>query len=459
MMSLLAPFDGSSRVLEPSGGDGAFVSGLVERGVPGSAIEVWDVDPAAGEQVVSFGATFVCCDSLLDMPPGAGRFSHVVGNPPYLNKSSAYIRENRAALARRWGSVGASECYAMFIALAVEQLCDGGQLLFVVSDTFLTLGSHRKLRKLLLDSTQVDQVTLLPRGVFSDAAVATVVVAARKGCPVAGHEVVFTDLRDCDLGVYDGESVRVAQAELSALPGSLFVPSQVSRQLLEVAERSPKMVELLDGGLGMYTGDNAAFVAVVDDGDGPVVPPRGLSVVARDAVDGVVWRAYHKRGGAVRWFAPAEHAVRWDEQSRACYTVPVSAEVGDEGRAGFVVSGVASGLSARLLTPGAMWESNKAFGLFPRDPDRFPPEFFVAALNSAWYRAVAKALNHTVSFQVRDVKALPMLPFTPAEVVELAGLGRLCVDGVRRGVDVSGFEAAVDVLVASVAARVASGSR
>lgn len=455
MIAQLAGLSATSVVLEPSGGDGAFVQGLVQTGkVPADRIEVWDIDPACRAPIEALGATFVPRDGLLGEDV-RDRFSHVVGNPPYLNKQSAYIRGNRKALQSRFRAVGANDTYAMFTYQSVRALRPGGQLVFLISDTFLTLGIHRKLREHLLATTTIESVTLLPSTVFHDASVNTAIVSLRKSTPASTHQVKFFDLRTRAPGDYHSTpSARVDQSELAANHASVFAFDPRERAALVSVGRGPRLLDLVDGGLGMYTKDNRRFLGRIDYGAGA---SGTLPAVPLAAVDGTAWVPYHKRGGVSRWWAPAEHCVRWDEASRRGYGMPGTALAGRDAagnpRPGFIVSGVSSRLSARLITPGAMWESNKAFGFFPKDPSVWPPEFFVAILNSQWYDRLANSLNHTVSLQIRDLKALPLLPFTPSERKQLAVLARRAISLVQRGQDPETVERAIEVIVTAAATR------
>src|SRR3990167_8760227 len=83
----------------------------------------------------------------------------------------------------------------------------------------------------------------------------------------------------------------------------------------------------------------------------------------------------------------------------------------NDSRQGFLISGVCSTLSTRLATKGALWESNKAMCFFPKDPVKYPPEFFVGILNGDLYNKIIKILNHTNSIQIRDIKKLPLFNY------------------------------------------------
>ena len=461
MVRKLRHLNADSRILEPSGGDGAFVAGLLEyTDVLPEQVQVWDIDPAVGATFAKFNVPFTSVDSLLDAPVGE-HFSHIVGNPPYLNKQSEYVKANRARLRSTYKDIGANDTYAMFMRMGLDRLRPGGQLVFLVSDTFLTLGIYRRLREHLLNNARIDAITLLPADTFPDAAVRTAVIDLTRGPAPPGHLVEFTDLRRQEPGDYTPKNRHaVPQQELGANPQAVFAFEPSQREVLSVMAACPPLFDLLDGGLGMFTRDNGAYLGVVSrDGSVQVSPRPGMPVVPEADVDGVVWRFYHKRGGASRWWRPAEHCVRWDDEAQAAYGIPATAKVDTAAdgsrRRGLVVSGVATSLTARTLTPGAAWESNKAFGLFPKDPDRWPVEFFLALFNSAWYDTAANALNHTVSLQIRDVQALPLLPFTRQEVDNLASLGDAAVAHVRAGCPGQPPQTAtIEQVIVTAAARV-----
>lgn len=442
-----------AHILEPSGGDGAFVDVLIEHGIPAQQITVWDIDPAVEAAMRQKGVNFELKDSLLDVnslldfgdgPGGVTgeEYTHVVGNPPYLNKQSSYIKNHRQKLRRLYGEIGANDTYAMFTYMALGQLKRGGRLVFLISDTFLTLGTHRRFRQHLLSNYQINSITLLPKETFRDASVNTCILDITKQKPGADHAIRFVDCRDKAAGNFDGEEHRVPQHELREHPGTLIVFGQ-AHETLKAIRRLPPMLDLLDGGLGMHTGDNHRYLAVIETG-----APRSIrnwpQQITPDQLDGQNWVPYHKRGGSTPWWLPVEFAVDWRPQSRRNYGIPatVNQRLNEKGepRPGFLISGVADQLTARAMYPGALWDSNKVFAFFPKDPETYPPTFFIAALNSSVYRKIAKALNHTVSLQIRDLKQLPLLPFTEEETHRLAELGDAAVIRAINREDVSDLE-------------------
>lgn len=440
----------SGRILEPSGGDGAIVRGILRAGVHPDQITVWDINPEVEAALKDMEVSVEIGDALAreNLP---GSYHAVVGNPPYLNKQSDYIKTNRTWLKKRYAAIGAHDTYAMFAWQSVQNLAPGGQLVFLISDTFFSLGVHKKFRQWLLSNTRIDSLTLLPKDTFPGASVNTVILSLTLTSVPQGHTIKMVDARTTGI-VKPPKPTLVPQAEILATPGQVFLVNKIDREDLAFAASLPSLMGVLDGGLGMFTRNNAEFLAVAtDDGVPRTTVRKGQATISASNVDGTTWRAYHKRGGDTRWHAPFEHAIRWDQVSRSHYTTPSSATAGTDAagkdRQGVAVSGVSSRLSARLAHPGAMWESNKVFVLFPKNPTDYPPLFLLAVLNSARYGRFAALTNHTVSLQIRDLRALPLIPFTDQEKINLAAQANLAVVASMANAPVDGPQAEIDRIV------------
>ncbi len=62
--------------------------------------------------------------------------------------------------------LNSNDSYGYFIANAIRRLPEGRRLLYVVSSSFLTIGSHRSLRKLILSTCKVVRAVKLHRATF-----------------------------------------------------------------------------------------------------------------------------------------------------------------------------------------------------------------------------------------------------------------------------------------------------
>ncbi|MEK7211031.1 MAG: N-6 DNA methylase [Patescibacteria group bacterium] len=444
MVGRLTDFDKNSRLLEPSGGDGAFVSVVLRNKLLKSdQITVWDINADVKKGLAGLGIkNIVIKDTLLstnftnDSLFGCEQFSHIVGNPPYLNKQSDYIKKNKHKLGDVFKEIGANDTYAMFLYLGCKLLKDNGQLCFIISDTYLTLGIHKKLRKFLLRNYTINEITLCSKRLFKDsgALVNTSIIYLTNKKAADKHVVIFNDCRENNVDDYNGKKYQTIQNNILSYPDCVF-DFNGGAKLLGKIDEFKKMVNYLDGGLGMHTTDNHKFLAIADYGGIQYVKNNGIDQkISVKNIDGKRWKFYHKKGGNNKYYLPAEYAIRWDKESVGHYKMPRDLNI-NEYRRGFIISGICSSLTARLSTVGALWESNKAMCFFPKDPQKHPPEFFVGLLNSGIYNKMVKLLNHTNSIQIRDIKKLPMPDFKDDDIKSIAAISKDIIKSMNKNLE------------------------
>ena len=433
MVNKLTNFNVESKLLEPSGGDGAFVSVVLKNKLlKPEQITVWDINPKVKSYLEKLGIKNVIIkDTLLetnfadDSLFRGEEFSHVIGNPPYLNKQSDYIKKNKHKLGQVFEEIGANDTYAMFLYLSCKLLKPKGELCFIISDTYLTLGIHKKLRKFLLKNYTINEITLCSKKLFKDsgALVKTSIIYLTNKKPDVSHFIVFNDCRENEVNNYNGKKYQTIQKNILIYPDYVF-DFNGGAKLLGKISVSKKMVNCLDGGLGMHTTDNNKFLAIADYDGIQYAKNNGIDQkISIKNIDGKKWKFYHKKGGNDKYYLPAEYAIKWDKESVAHYKMPRNFNT-NENRHGFIISGICSNLTARLSTVGALWESNKAMCFFPKDPKKYPPEFFIGVLNSEVYNKMIKLLNHTNSLQIRDIKKLPMPDFRDNDIKNVTVISR-----------------------------------
>lgn len=443
MFGLLSDFNEQSKLLEPCGGDGAFVSAVLEKKLlKPNQITVWDINPEVKNYIEKFGVVFKLKDSLLETTfkeenlfNKIKKFTHVVGNPPYLNKQSSYIKKNKNKLRKIYDEIGVNETYALFVYLCCYLLENNGQLCFITSDTYLTLGIHKKLRKFLLENFVIRNITLCPSDLFKEAGalVNTCIISLVNKKIDKQNTILFNDCRNLEIGNYNGKKYFINQNNLLNYPDYIF-DFNGNGKLIEKIKEFKKLVDFVDGGLGMHTTDNVKFLGIIDY-NGIRYAKNGIkNIVSIDEIKKGGWKFYHKKGGDTKYYLPAEFCVKWDKESIKNYKMPKNFNLNDN-RQGFLISGICSTLSARLATVGALWESNKAMCFFPKDPIKYPSEFFVGILNSDLYNKIIRILNHTNSIQIRDIKKLPLFNFKKEDIQKITKIVKDIIKRKRSDLD------------------------
>ena len=84
----------------------------------------------------------------------------MIGNPPY------GVKVIKGAHYDDIYDLNSNDSYGYFIANGIRRLPEGRRLQYIVSSSFLTIGSHRSLRKLILSTCKVVRIIKLHRATF-----------------------------------------------------------------------------------------------------------------------------------------------------------------------------------------------------------------------------------------------------------------------------------------------------
>jgi len=191
-------FTREDRVLEPSMGNGSFIIPIIEKfmalyhgdvklrlsKVLSRNVYGVEIDAVAYEACLNrikdrwgnippqhnlVNGDFFRCHFLLGNGKNAGesrsyfvKFSYVIGNPPFGGTLDPAIQDSLdREFGFRNGKKIKKETYAFFIVKSMDLLRPDGQLIFICSDTFLTINTMNGLRRLLMSQGSV-RVTDLP---------------------------------------------------------------------------------------------------------------------------------------------------------------------------------------------------------------------------------------------------------------------------------------------------------
>ena len=140
-MVTLISHDRESRVLEPSCGKGIFLRKLAEHGFMNQT--AYEIDPELTSEF-----DFVKYESFVSSSI-AERFDVVIGNPPYIRwKNLEKELKDELLQNTLWNRYFNSLCDYLFIFIlkSIEQLRDGGELIFVCSDYWMNTTHSQSLR-------------------------------------------------------------------------------------------------------------------------------------------------------------------------------------------------------------------------------------------------------------------------------------------------------------------------
>ena len=432
IISKVGPIKEGEKVLDPCVGPGVFVKSLLEAGVDRRQIFTHDLDDSYHENMDGRGVHFEAKDTLSSITPEShDQFDFIVGNPPYLNKASAYVRKHKKELRNLYGHVNSHETYAMFLVNGIWRLKEGGRLGFITSDSFLTLKTHEKLREFLLDHCLIHELLLAPEGLFDGQGVSTspAILIVEK---CTGHENavkrkqhvmrVIPRIRSEKRYENPPKINEIRQEKYHILPFKVFF-TDIEPGIVEMFKQGDKLKKHVRGYIGMHTHDNMRYIAAIEGSElAEIFQKRNrrkkdgekrYRIISEKEFKEGQWMPYLKRGGMDQYYRPIMEALEWREESIPIYDIPKRAPFKEEG---IVISGVSSRLAARHMPSGCYWDSNKAIGFIVKNGE-LSIEYLLGLLNSSLYNYLAKGIiNNTSSIQLTGLHALPLI--LPSEALK-----------------------------------------
>lgn len=433
IISRLGNIKSHQKVLDPCVGPGVFIESLLNLGIKGQQIYSFDINGGYEEAIKNLGVNFSTQDTLISLYPDSyNQFDFIVGNPPYLNKASSYIRKNRKDLKIIYGDINAHEAYSMFLINGIWRLKEGGKLGFIISDSFLTLSTHTKLRRFILNNCKINEILVAPKNLFDNQNVSTstVILILTKCTGVENNEERHKNKMRIIPRVQSEDDYQnppkindIEQKNYHSLPFNLFY-TDVEEEIIRMFEQSSKLEKYIQGYIGMHTHDNLKYIAAIEGTELANIfekrnekiyeEDRKFRIISRKELNSESWKPYLKRGGADQYYRPIMEALDWKENSINIYDIPKSVPFEEEG---IIISGVSSRLAARYMPKGCYWDSNKAIGFIIKEKS-ISIYYFLGLLNSSLYNYLAKGIiNNTNSIQITRLHVLPFVS-PPQELME-----------------------------------------
>jgi len=425
IISRLGEIKKDQKILDPCVGPGIFIKELLNAGVDSKQIFTYDINSEFKNELDKLNIRFEALDTLLSLYPDSyNYYDFIIGNPPYLNKSSTYVRNNREKLKKIYGEINAHETYSMFIVNSIWRLKEGGKLGFITSDSFLTLSTHTKLRKYILSTCKIKEILLPPRNLFDNQNVSTspAILILEKCSSKDNSKNRLENVMKIIPRVETEEDYQnpkrvyeFKQKRYHLLPFKLFF-TDIEEEVINLFEHSSKLEEHIKGYIGMHTHNNLKYIAAVDGtslakifrkrNNKTTDSDKRHKIISEKDLDSIKWKPYLKRGGAEQYYRPILEGLDWNPESIPIYDIPNNVPFEKEG---IVISGVSSRLAVRYMPEGCYWDSNKAIGFKVIDK-KISIEYALGLLNSSLYNYLAKGIiNNTSSIQITGIHALPYL--------------------------------------------------
>ena len=351
-----------------------------------------------------------------------GRYDVVVANPPYMGSKyqtphlKNFLKENFEGYAK--------DLFSAFIDRNLTFGKRHAQLGFMTPFVWMFISTHKHLRQRIVGRETITTLVQLEYSGFAGATVPICVFTLQKDQSI-GYKGCFIRLsgfrgprnqapktREAIRNRNCGWFFEATQSEFKKIPGSPIV-YWISDHLRELFANGKPLGKLVDARQGLATADNDLFLRRWWEVD---IDRCGFRMKSREEAlhSGKKWFPYNKGGKFRKWYGNHEYVVNWKDDGRAIRAFGTE----DGGRprsrvqnsdyyfrSALTWSDVSSGPRAFRLNQGGSIHGNKghsAFGL-----GAVGGEEVAGYCNSPIVRAVARALNPTLSFEIGDFQQIP----------------------------------------------------
>lgn len=277
---------GPSRILEPSCGDGAFVSSVVHL-FPHSTLDAVDVDERAISKcrLQSSGVNFQCANFFdYAKKPDLTLYDLIIGNPPYVRKSnfSASLKQNLIDLASDLDCPQSLlvNSWPAFVLASSALLSSSGCLAFVVPYELITVHYGLRLLEELLTVFKRVDVYIPDEKAFSQIDQDAVTLLAFKETD-ARHGLFLNKVQSLSrLQPQKTSAVPISSDGMSATDMKSFLLESDQLELMhKLRARTQKISDFCTSAAGTVTAANKFFILNADE-----VEELGLSDFAKPII-------------------------------------------------------------------------------------------------------------------------------------------------------------------------------
>ena len=373
-------------------------SGLIERiGVIAQSDEL---------NLIAMENKRIACEKILPLVNQAQALSQkydvVCTNPPYMGGSG--MNSVLSEYVKRCYSEAKSDLFAALIIKCLEFTKQNGYSSLVTMQSWMFLSSFEEMRTKLLTLNTLTTLMHMENMVMG-IAFGTAVSVFRKGA-VKGYKGTYNQIKLADIEnakpksfpVAGNRFAQVSSDNFSKIPG-MPVAYWVSEIFADVF-KNEKLYKYSISPSQNVTGNNDRFVRKFWE-------LSNVKVGGRDE-----WIFYAKGGGFRKWWGNLLDIVNWTPTARYIY------QHGDGHHASQIINkdywyrkGITWGLitssipSFRVMPEGATFDKGGSTIIVEREVYNYA----LGLLNSKVFLVVAKALNPTLNFQVKDICSLPLV--------------------------------------------------
>ena len=425
------------RIFEPCGGDGVFVEAILDSN-PNAMIDVCEINHQSvrilQDKFYNYPATNIRqCDTLLDNDlifhsRFGGLYDKIIANPPY---GAWQDYDKRNDLKKLFPDVYTKETYTLFLYRCIELLKTGGILSFIIPDTFLTLHSHKAIRKQILTKTKILELALFPSSFFPDVHFGYAnlsIITLQKGndkkeCTNNSFRVItgFSDVQQlADVTDNKLKTLIFVQKSILENPDHAFLIANNSKIIETINHSKLKVGDIAYCVTGFYSGNDKKFMQVISSDlkngkNYALVNQNSINKEYRENPDILTGIEHEKcflpivKGGNTKYLKPENWFMNWSKEAVHHYKTDQKARYQNSQfyfKFGIGVPMVSSSSITASLIENKLFDQS-IVGIFPKDEKL--TYYLLAFFNSPTCNQLIRTINSSANNPANYIKKIPFV--------------------------------------------------
>ena len=432
-MTSMLHFQPHDSILEPCGGDGAFVDKILEKS-PHANISIFELNPEAvvnlrGKYGHESNIHIKQTDTLLDdeVVSCKHRFDKIIGNPPYGARSD---QNKKDLLSRLYANLYTKESYTLFLYACTRCLNEHGELSFIIPDTFLSLHRHTNIRKFLLTNTMIKELALFPSSFFpgvnfgyANLCIITLIKSSDVVTNLKNNITIRTDFRTVDEleKTNTGTTKIVSQKTVYDRVGSAFMFNSTERLTELINDESlPKIGDIASCVTGFYSGNDKKYLRPLNESVKNAKKyicvkseeKRDTPLTDEEKTNGIESTCCYVpivKGGNVEYLKPNQWFMNWSSQAIKEYRCSKKCRFQNSTfyfKKGIGIPMIRSSKLTGALIDGRLFDQS-IVGIFPNDETW--TYYLLGFFNSIVCSELIDAINPSTNNSANYIKKIPFI--------------------------------------------------
>ena len=345
----------------------------------------------------------------------------IVSNPPYIGRRdmceelSEFIKDNYKS--------SKEDVFSAFIEYSFDKVNENGHIGFMSPFVWMFISTYEDLRKFIIENKSISSLIQLEYSAFTEATVPICTFTLRNtSLKVPGEFIRLTDFPGADEQAEKVKEAvkndvkyryRTTTDEFKRIQGSP-IAYWISERTKEIFESAEPLGEIAEPRVGLQTGNNEEFLRLWYEVDLNKIG-FGINNSNEGKELGYKWFPYNKGGDFRKWYGNNEWIVNWEndgEEIRNNFNEAGKLRSRPQNRQYYFREGItwsdvsSSYFGVRYAEKGFIFDV-KGSSMFPKES--YSIELVLAIIASKIVSEFLKILNPTISFQVGDLKRIPII--------------------------------------------------